>query len=331
MYYYRRYVQYTTKAVFMQVKDYKKTGPDTRRDRLIFKSGHKSFDGTRDKDYSIGMKRCHVLKITSILFAATLASGCVANCSHTKEAETTEAVVQEIPEQEIKAAEAEPVQVAETTKPAPKPEPKKEEPKPEPKKEEPKATEVSFTTPKPDPKPEPKKEEPKVAEKKEEPKKEEPKPAPKKEAAVTEEYERSVAQMAAGQTIDVETFNKDKEAVLALINELNSVMKEQNYKVWLNYLDEESKIYWSNKTNLKKAQKRLPVKGLTLSTLEDYFKYIFIPSRQGNEMDEIRYETESSVKAVQIRTDEKGRYAGDTVYYYLRKVKGEWKLHLPQM
>lgn len=278
------------------------------------------------------MKRCHILKITSILFAATLASGCVANCSHTKETETTEAVLQEIPEQEIKTAEPEPVQVAETPKPAPKAEPKKEEPKPEPKKEEPKATEVSFTTPKP----EPKKEEPKVAEKKEEPKKEEPKPEPKKEEpkkeeAVTEEYTRSVAQMAAGQTVDVETFNKDKEAVLTLINELNSVMKEQNYKGWLNYLDEESKTYWSNKSNLKKAQKRLPVKGLTLATLEDYFKYIFIPSRQGNEMDEIRYETESSVKAVQIRTDEKGRYAGDTVYYYLRKVKGEWKLHLPQM
>ncbi len=127
------------------------------------------------------------------------------------------------------------------------------------------------------------------------------------------------------------TFNKDKEAVLAIINELNTVMKEQNYKSWLNYLDEESKNYWSNKSNLKKAQKRLPVKGLTLSTLEDYFKYIFIPSRQGNEMDEIRYETESSVKAVQIRTDEKGKYAGDTVYYYLRKVNGAWKLHLPQM
>lgn len=281
------------------------------------------------------MKSCHILKISSIIFAATLASGCVANCSHTKETENTGSVIQEIPEQEIKPA---PEPVAE----APKQEAK---PKPEPKKEEPVAVEASFTTPKPDPKPkeeakvEPKKEEPKPAPKKEEakpepkkeePKKEEPKPEPKKEEVADEEYTRSVAQMA-GQTVDVATFNKDKEAVLALINELNSVMKDQNYKSWLNYLDEESKTYWSNKSNLKKAQKRLPVKGLTLATLEDYFKYIFIPSRQGNEMDEIRYETESSVKAVQIRTDETGKYAGDTVYYYLRKVKGDWKLHLPQM
>ena len=278
------------------------------------------------------MKSCHILKISSIIFAATLASGCVANCSHTKETENTESVIQEIPEQEIKPA---PEPVAETPKQEAKPEPK--------------AVEASFSTPKPDPKPkeeakvepkkeepkpEPKKEEPKPAPKKEEPKpepkKEEPKPAPKKEEVADEEYTRSVAQMA-GQAVDVATFNKDKEAVLAIINELNSVMKEQNYKSWLNYLDDESKTYWSNKSNLKKAQKRLPVKGLTLATLEDYFKYIFIPSRQGNEMDEIRYETESSVKAVQIRTDEDGHYAGDTVYYYLRKVKGVWKLHLPQM
>lgn len=277
------------------------------------------------------MKRRNFLKISSIVFAASLASGCVANCSHTKETETTETVLQDVPKQEIKSD--------------PQPEPEKVTEAPAPKQEA-KATEASFTTPKPDPKPkeeakaEPKKEEPKPAPKKEEPKaepkKEEPKPAPKKEEpkkeeVEDEEYTRSVAQMAAGQSVDVATFNKDKEAVLALINELNSVMKEQNYKAWLNYLDEESKTYWSNKSNLKKAQKRLPVKGLTLATLEDYFKYIFIPSRQGNEMDEIRYETESSVKAVQIRKDEKGNYAGDTVYYYLRKINGIWKLHLPQM
>lgn len=265
------------------------------------------------------MKSCHVLKLSSIIFAVSLASGCVANCSHTKDTETTESIIQEIPEQEIKPA-PEPEPVAELPK-------QEAKPKPEPKKEEPVAVEASFTTPKPDPKP---KEEAKVEPKKEEPKPEPKKEEPKKEAVVDEEYTRSVAQMA-GQTVDVATFNKDKEAVLSLINELNAVMKDQNYKAWLNYLDEESKTYWSNKSNLKKAQKRLPVKGLTLSTLEDYFKYIFIPSRQGNEMDEIRYETESSVKAVQIRKDEKGNYAGDTVYYYLRKVKGDWKLHLPQM
>lgn len=256
------------------------------------------------------------------MFAATLASGCVANCSHTKEAEAIQPVQQEVPQQEIKKQEEkkpEPAPVV-SSKPVekktePAPAPKKEEPK----KEEPKKAEakpVSLTTPKPDPKPA-------VEAKKEEPKKPEP--------AEDEEYNRSVAQITNGKTIDHDTFNKDKEAVLALIGDLDNVMQEQNYDAWLTYLDTESINYWSRRNNLQKAQKRLPVKGLSLTSLQDYFKYVFIPSRQGNKMDEIRYETERSVKAVQIRKNDKGEYVGDTVFYYLRKIDGQWKLHLPQM
>lgn len=258
------------------------------------------------------------------MFAATLASGCVANCSHTKEAEAIQPVQQEVPQQEIKKQEEkkpEPAPVVSSKpvekKPEPAPAPKKEEPK----KEEPKKAEakpVSLTTPKPDPKPA-------VEAKKEEPKKPEPDPAE------DEEYNRSVAQITNGKTIDHDTFNKDKEAVLALIGDLDNVMQEQNYDAWLTYLDTESINYWSRRNNLQKAQKRLPVKGLSLTSLQDYFKYVFIPSRQGNKMDEIRYETERSVKAVQIRKNDKGEYVGDTVFYYLRKIDGQWKLHLPQM
>lgn len=268
------------------------------------------------------MKSHNFLKFASIMFAATLASGCVANCSHTKEAEAIQPVQQEVPQQEIKKQEEkkpEPASVV-SSKPVekktePAPAPKKEEPK----KEEPKKAEakpVSLTTPKPDPKPA-------VEAKKEEPKKPEP--------AEDEEYNRSVAQITNGKTIDHDTFNKDKEAVLALIGDLDNVMQEQNYDAWLTYLDTESINYWSRRNNLQKAQKRLPVKGLSLTSLQDYFKYVFIPSRQGNKMDEIRYETERSVKAVQIRKNDKGEYVGDTVFYYLRKIDGQWKLHLPQM
>ena len=48
-------------------------------------------------------------------------------------------------------------------------------------------------------------------------------------------------------------------------------------------------------------------------------------------MEEIRYETDKQVKAVQTRKDEEGKYIGDTVYYYLRKINGQWKLHLPEI
>ncbi len=251
-----------------------------------------------------------------------LMSGCVSNCTTAKVPDTTAStqISKETPKQDIPAPK-------EPAAPA-----KKEEPKQEQKKEE---VQVSLTTPKPEKKEEKK---PVVEEKKPEPVAEKPKETPKPKAeqktaekkAADEEYERSVSQME-GKAVDVDTFNKDKEAVLALIDVLNEVMKTENFGSWTKYLDNESYTYWSKKQNLQKAQKRLPVKGLKLDTLEDYFKYVFIPARQGNKMDEIRYETEKIVKVVQIRKDAEGKYEGDTVYYNLRKESGVWKLHLPQM
>ena len=77
--------------------------------------------------------------------------------------------------------------------------------------------------------------------------------------------------------------------------------------------------------NLHKAEAKLPVKGLKLNDLEDYFHLVFIQSRVGRQIDEIRYISDSSVKAVQVREDQ------DVVYYYFHKINGTWKLHLPPL
>ena len=138
--------------------------------------------------------------------------------------------------------------------------------------------------------------------------------------ALQGEYERSVGV----SSITRETFEEDKTAILGIIESLSTVMQKKDYKKWLTYVDDASIKYWSTKSNLQKAQNRLPVKGLTLKTLEDYFKYVFIPSRTGRTVDEIRYETARLVKAVHVNGD------NDTVYYYFKKsAKGDWKIHLP--
>ncbi|HBG66951.1 MAG TPA: hypothetical protein DDW78_10845 [Treponema sp.] len=191
----------------------------------------------------------------------------------------------------------------------------------------------------PEVKAEPKKEEPPKEEPKktEPPKQEEPaKPEPPKEEAPkevqhSEEYTRSVKQMQGGANISEETFNEDKKKVLAIIENLDEIMKKNDYKAWLTYLDDESIKYWSQRSNLQKVSKRLPIKGVQINSMEDYFKYIFIPSRSGHKVDEIRYLTETSVKAVQVKKDEDGTIQGDTVYYNLRKINGQWKLHLPTL
>ena len=137
--------------------------------------------------------------------------------------------------------------------------------------------------------------------------------------AENEEYLRSI------NHIDVtkKTFEDDKAAIMASIGELSSIMTGGRYEAWLKFIDEESIRYWSNPKNLERASKMLPVKGLRMNSLRDYFTYIFVPSRKGRKVDEIRYDSKTSVKAVQVREDT------DIIYYYFNKINGKWLVHIP--
>lgn len=136
-----------------------------------------------------------------------------------------------------------------------------------------------------------------------------------------EEYLRSVADI----QVSRETFISDKREILQIISELSDVMENEDYSRWITYIDQDSISYWSQSTVLQKAASRLPVKGLKLSSLRDYFYNIFIPSRKGKDVDEIRYLTTDTVKAVHVNGDT------DVVYYTLYKIDGVWKIHLPKL
>ena len=140
-----------------------------------------------------------------------------------------------------------------------------------------------------------------------------------KTAAENEEYLRSV------NNVDVtkKTFEDDKTAIMATIDELSDIMAAGRYEAWLKFIDDESIRYWSNPKNLERASKMLPVKGLRMNSLRDYFTYIFVPSRKGRKVDEIRYDSKTSVKAVQVREDT------DIIYYYFNKINGKWLVHIP--
>ena len=143
---------------------------------------------------------------------------------------------------------------------------------------------------------------------------------PAEKSEEEKEYERSI-----GDTgVSLDTFNQDKNAILAIINELADVMKSYNYNAWLTYLDDASISYWSKKPTLSAAQKKLPVKGLQLRTLEDYFKHVFVPARRGKQVTEIRYISDKNIKAVQVQEDV------DIVYYNFNKINNVWKLHIPE-
>ena len=186
--------------------------------------------------------------------------------------------------------------------------------------EEPKVTEVQNVLPEPDP-------ETQVAvlediptpAKKEEPAKQEVVVEVEAPVPVSDEYERSVSKIRGN--ITKETFEEDKKEILQIIDQLKKIMVSSDYVAWLKYVDEESKVYWSNRENLKKVAALK--KGLQLNYLKDYFLKIFVPARKGRRVDEIRYETDTQVKAVQVNE------GNDTIYYDFKKVNGQWKVHLP--
>lgn len=154
----------------------------------------------------------------------------------------------------------------------------------------------------------------------------EPEPVPEPEPEpVNEEYERATAEM--GDTkVSLSEFEADKKRILEIIDELNEIMKNNDYRTWLTYLNPDSINYWSSKKNLATASKQLPVKGIQLRTMEDYFKWIFVPARKGRRIDEIRYESTSSIKAVQVKDD-----GTTTIYYNFKKIDGNWCVDLPTL
>lgn len=160
-----------------------------------------------------------------------------------------------------------------------------------------------------------------------------PKSQPEAASAVPsqleEEYMRSVSGMETNETVTLEEFTSDKQAILDIIADLERIMESNNYDAWLKYIEPASITYWQNIRNLNTASQRLPpqvraqLSGGRIRTLREYFAYVFIPSRQGRTVDEIRYLSSESTKAVEVEGDV------DIIYYNFKKIDGKWLLHLP--
>lgn len=137
---------------------------------------------------------------------------------------------------------------------------------------------------------------------------------------VDDEFGRSTQ----GVKITRAEFNADKNEILQTIKELSIIMTDYDFNAWMKYIDPESLRYWSNPRNLLNASKRLPSK-TRLSNLNDYFRYVFVPSRKGRSVEEIRYISRDSVKAVQPMQDR------DIVYYNFVRINGKWMVNIPEL
>lgn len=145
---------------------------------------------------------------------------------------------------------------------------------------------------------------------------------------IIEEYIRSTSNLEEGAVTPNE-FEQDKKAILNIISELDIIMTNRDYSGWLGYLSQDSILYWRNSANLASVSNRLPIKGLKLKNLEDYFRFVFIQSRMNKSVDEIRYVSSKLVKAVQVR--KYPDHIEDVIYYTFEKFNGKWLLVLDKL
>ncbi len=137
------------------------------------------------------------------------------------------------------------------------------------------------------------------------------------------EYSRSVAGLEGEISYDI--FISDKNEILAIIEKLDESMQTRDYQMWREYLTPSSISYWSNKMNLQILSTKLPGDNVVLRDLPQYFTYMFIPSRIGRDVTEIRYNSPTAVKAVQVDGNT------DIIYYDFVKENGKWLVTLPRL
>ena len=141
-----------------------------------------------------------------------------------------------------------------------------------------------------------------------------------------DEYIRSTQALSADELVTKDEFAEDKAEILKIIKELQKVMEKEDVEDWLTYVDKDSKTFYSNPSNIRKVQKKLPNKAIVLNGIGDYFKYVFIPSRKNREITEIRYISKTNTKAVQVNDD-----GSITRYYQFIKVNGKWYVQLDRV
>lgn len=150
-------------------------------------------------------------------------------------------------------------------------------------------------------------------------------PQPEEPVELTEtdkEYYRSISNLNGEQAVSKSQFEEDKKNVLATIDKLSTIMAKSDYNGWLNYITPAYKTFWSTEQNLKAIESRLPQKQLKIRSLQDYFKYVFIPARRGRQINEIRYISPTLIRAVQVSRDK------ETIYYTFEKVNNRWLISL---
>ena len=144
-------------------------------------------------------------------------------------------------------------------------------------------------------------------------------PAAKVKPAPAEKKQEVIAEFE-GVTITKETYDQTKTEMEKIVENLNRITASKDYSQWLKLLSEEYKQQYSQALTLQKVSEALPVKGIKLKSLRDYFTYVFVPSRQNVRVDDIKFVSPTRVDVIMKQANV------SLLVYGLENIDGTWKL-----
>ncbi len=124
-------------------------------------------------------------------------------------------------------------------------------------------------------------------------------------------------------SITKKAFLETKSEIELVVGDLNRITFARNYDAWLEYLSTEYVDTYSDPAVLESVSSSLPIKGIRLRNLRDYFMYVFVPSRQNMRVDDIQYVSPTRVYVIMELAP------GSTAAIYILEKYGEkWQLVL---
>ncbi len=123
-------------------------------------------------------------------------------------------------------------------------------------------------------------------------------------------------------TMDNEEFQKAETDISKLIADLNAIIASKNFTDWEKHLSNDYIIYYSDPDVLKEKSESPLLKkyNVVLRTIEDYFNFVVVGSRQNVKLDEIKVIDKDRIKAY--------TYINSTpvIIYELIRIDNTWKI-----
>ncbi len=119
-----------------------------------------------------------------------------------------------------------------------------------------------------------------------------------------------------------EVFIKTFDEIEATIEELNKIIKAENFEKWKTYLTGEYIETYSGKEKLAEVSDQPIMKrnNIVIRSLKEYFQYVVVPSRSNARLDDLEFIDSDHVRAImEIRGQR-------VILYQLEKTEDNWKI-----